>query len=136
MFVRHRICEGLTGIGNSEPIVLENNVKLKDKTFWDEFYEAAAKAFPLIQRCEGFDYALRDTEFRFGIEPSYIQDPYLVVSFFFPDKGSCYIERGLATGFYGSKVVYKTKFYRDYKRESKFIRFIDEWYDKIKSVKW
>ena len=47
--MRHRICEGLTGIGNSEPIVLDNNVELKDKAFWDEFYEAAAKAFPLIQ---------------------------------------------------------------------------------------
>lgn len=31
MFVRHRICEGLTGIGSSDPVVLDNNVELKDK---------------------------------------------------------------------------------------------------------
>ncbi len=81
--------------------------------------------------CEWFDYHLAEHGFYFGIEPSYIMDEMLIVYINFHNITSCSIERGIALGFYGSNVVSKIKTYRQYERKSKFIRFIDKWYEPI-----
>lgn len=126
----------LIGLGNPEPCELDNNIKLDKSKFWDSFLIELQKSYPIFSNFDGFDFHLAKNGFAFGIEPSYQFDELLIVYIDFYDKNNSYIERGLATGFYGSNCVSKTKFYKDYKRKSKFIRFVDEWYqpllDKLK----
>nr|DAI49906.1 MAG TPA: hypothetical protein [Caudoviricetes sp.] len=132
--MRHRIAE-ITGIGNPEPCRLDNNIKIEKNEFWDKFLQDCETTFPIMADCEGFDYHLAEHGFFFGIEPSYIMDEMLMVYINFHDINSCSIERGIALGYYGSNVVSKIKMYRQYKRKSKFIRFIDKWYEPITTNK-
>lgn len=69
-----------------------------------------------------------------GLEPSYQWDKMLVFQFDFEDKCNCLILTGTAFGPYGSDIALKMKYYKDYKRKSKLIKFIDKWYDKLKEV--
>ena len=132
--MRHRLCN-LTGIGCSEEPRLDNNVKLIDKNFWDKFLADAEKSFKIIAKYGGFDYRLEDNGFYFGIEPSYQGDPFFAIGFEFSDKSNCWIEQGIATGFYGANVVSHRKVYKEYKRKAMFLDFIDKWYDKISENK-
>ena len=133
--MRHNVVN-LMGLGNPEPCELDNNIKLDKSKFWDSFLIELQKSYPIFSNFDGFDFHLAKNGFAFGIEPSYQFDELLIVYIDFYDKNNSYIERGFATGFYGSNCVSKTKFYKDYKRKSKFIRFVDEWYqpllDKLK----
>lgn len=130
--MRHRINNGITGLGNPEPERLNNNFKLEKNKFWDDFLNDASANFRLISECGGFDYQLSDGIFRFGIEPSYERDPLLIIQFDFEDKDNCFIEKGISFGAYGSNVVKTYKFYGEYKYKSKFIKFIDKYYNELK----
>lgn len=125
--MRHRMID-LTGLGNSEPCELDNNVKLEKSEFWNSFMVECQKNFTFFSGYDGFDFHLSKTGFTFGIEPSYRLDELLIIYIDFNDKNNSYIEKGIAFGWYGSNCATKIKFYKDYKRKSKFIRFVDEWY--------
>ena len=129
--MQHRISKSL-GFGGGYQEELENNIKLDNSFPWDKFYEDAKNAFYLIKVYEGFDYHIWNDSFSFGIEPSYRDDPYFRVQFNFEDKGESWICRGRAFGYYGSKVGKVYKFYKEYERQSKFIAFIDKWYEPLK----
>ena len=128
--MRHRI-GGITGFGNSFPCELDNNITLGKSEFWDEFLEDCQINFKTISNYFGFDLSLTDNLFSFGIEPSYKYDDLQIIYIDLKDKGGCAIREGRAWGYYGTQVVTKIRYYRDYKRKSKFIRFIDKWYDKL-----
>ncbi len=124
--MRHNIVNAM-GLGNSEPCELDNNIILKKCEFWGNFLYALQNNFPQFTEDDYFDCHLSNTGFAFGIEPSYQFDDLLIVYIDFYDKNNSYIKRGFATGFYGANCVSKTKFYKDYKLKSKFVRFVDEW---------
>ena len=131
--MRHRICNMFTGMGNSEPVKLDNNVKLKNKKFWDCFLEDVMKNFKTMKEFKGFDFHLSENGFKFGIEPAYQYDDLQIIYFDFNNKDVCYLHQGRAFGFYGSRVVHTLKCYYEYKLKSKFIRFVDKWYEHIKT---
>ena len=126
----HRISTN-TGFGNSFPCELDNNVKLEQCQFWDSFLEDCKNNFKVIENYNGFDLSLSKEVFAFGIEPSYKYDDLQIIYIDLNDKGGCAIREGRAWGYYGSHTLTKIRFYRDYKKRSKFIRFIDKWYDKL-----
>lgn len=128
--MRHRICN-LTGFGNSEPIKLDNNIDISKSSFWDGFLKDAQLNFKTIDEYEGFDFHITNNGFTFGIEPSYQLDSLQIIHFDFNNKQDCYLEQGVAFGVYGSRCVTKIKKYSEYKTRSKFIRFIDKWFDLI-----
>lgn len=128
--MRHRICN-LTGFGSSEPIRLDNNINIHKNEFWNEFLKDVQLNFKTIDKYEGFDFHITSNSFTFGIEPSYKFDDLQIIHFDFNNKQNCYIEQGRAWGYYGSHCVTKTKKYSEYKNKSKFIRFIDKWFDLI-----
>lgn len=118
-----------TGLGNSEPVKMDNNIQLEKSEFWDNFLEDAIKTFSVIRDYNGFDYRIDENHFIFGIEPSYEGDDLQIIKFNFKDKNSSYIRQGHSFGAYGSNIVSKYRFYGDYKRKSKFVNFIDKWWD-------
>lgn len=128
--MKHRIISD-TGLGSNVPPLLPNNIELKNKTFWDKFYDSAAKAFKLIDDYGGFDYRLSDVGFDFGIEPTYQFDELLIIHFDFIKKEGSYIERGKAFAAYGTGIRSTTRRYGGYKRKNSFTTFIDEWYEVI-----
>jgi hypothetical protein len=126
----HRI-GGITGFGNSFPCELDNNVKLEQCEFWDNFLEDCQSNFKTIANYFGFDYSLTNDIFAFGIEPSYKYDDLQIIYIDLNDKGGCAIREGRAWGYYGTHTLTKIRYYKDYKKKSKFIRFIDKWYDNL-----
>lgn len=128
--MRHRIL-GFNGLGNPEPTILNNNKKIEKSDFWDEFLEDAIKNFKTISEYGGFDFQVAEDRFMFGIEPSYEGDDLQIIQFNFKDKSLCCIEQGRAFGAYGSDIVSKFRYYGDYKNKSKFVKFIDKWYEKL-----
>lgn len=128
--MRHRIGGGITGIGSSVPCRLTNNIKLPDEL--KEFADEMISQFHAMWNYNGFDIQLDNNGVYFGIEPSYKFDPLEILYFNFKSKDCCSYIRGVAYGFYGADVVTKSKNYVDYKYKTKFVRFVDKWYDKVR----
>lgn len=118
--MRHRIA-AITGLGNPNPVLLDNKGKLNYK-FADAVVETY---FP-----EGFDYKIMRDQVLVGIEPSYQFDPLKIVAIH-KDKKKSFIQTGRAWGGYGSQLSTTTKCYSEYKYKSKFVKFIDQWHDKL-----
>lgn len=128
--MRHRMF-GFNGLGNPEPAILNNNGQINKSKFWDEFLDDAIKNFKTIAEYGGFDFQVAEDRFMFGIEPSYEGDDIQIIQFNFKDKSLSCIEQGRAFGAYGSDIVSKFRYYGDYVNKSKFVRFIDKWYDRL-----
>jgi hypothetical protein len=118
--MRHRIVSG-TGLGNPDPVILDNKGEVP-KDFADEAIETYFKKW------EGFDFAINKDFVMIGIEPSYQYDRMKLVQIN-RDKSKSFIQQGRAWGCYGSQITKSTKTYGEYKRKSKFVRFVDKWYD-------
>ncbi len=117
--MRHRIASGF-GIGNANPPLLDNKGSVNTSYGFD----AIKKYF---QKYEGFDYQVSGTSVAVGIEPGYQYEPLLIVCIC-KNKSKSYIQRGKAWGAYGTQLVTTTKYYKDYKKKSKFIKFVDKWH--------
>lgn len=128
--MQHRISYML-GLGSPERPRLNNNITIPKDEFWTKFLVDCIDNFGPIAEYKGFDLHLSEMGFLFGIEPSYQYDDVLIIGIMFSDKRNCFIERGKAFGSYGSKQLTKIKVYADYKRQSKFIKFIDKWYEPL-----
>lgn len=126
-----------TGLGNPSPVIFDNQ--------WtdNEIFNKAVKSFfkdvlnslddKAINDIGGFDFKLelRENGFKilFGIEPSYMYDPYICYCFD-SDKERSYIHRGQAVGYYGADIKIKSK--KSYKRCSKeFRECIDKHYKNL-----
>ena len=121
----------MLGLGSSERPRLNNNITIPKDEFWTKFLVDCIDNFGPIAEYKGFDLQLSEMGFLFGIEPSYQYDDVLIIGIMFSDKKNCFIERGKAFGSYGSKQLTKIKVYADYKRQSKFTKFIDKWYEPL-----
>lgn len=126
-----------TGLGNPSPVIFDNqwtdNEKFNEtvKSFFEDALNSLDDEF--INDIGGFDFKLelRDNGFRilFGIEPSYMYDPYICYCFD-SDKKKSYIHRGQAVGYYGADIKIKSN--KSYKRCGKgFRECIDRHYDNL-----
>lgn len=130
--MRHRIGNARTGLGNSNPEILDNNGNLEKSEFWDRFQEDLSEILSLVKEYSGFDFYIGETEFNVGIEPAYAGERLQIIHFDFVDKNSCYKRTGFAFGLYGTGIRETYTFYGNYTYKSKFIKFIDKYYDDLK----
>jgi hypothetical protein len=123
--MRHRIIGAMqTGLGNPSPELMDNTGKV-DK----EMLKDAIDCF--FSKWEGCDFERKETGIMMGIEPAY-QYEHLKLVFLAADKKEhSFIQRGVAWGAWGSDICSTKKYYSDYKRKSKFVRFIDRWFGKV-----
>lgn len=126
-----------TGLGNPSPVIFDNqwtdNEQFNDAV--KLFFEDALNSLDdkVINDIDGFDFKieLRDNGFRilFGIEPSYMYDPYICYCFD-SDKEKSYIHKGQALGYYGADIKIKSN--KSYKRCGKeFRECINRHYDEL-----
>ncbi len=116
-----------TGLGNPSPVIFDN--KWTDNEKFNEvvklFFKDALNSLKdeTIDNIGGFDFKieLEDNSFKilFGIEPSYMYDPYICYCFD-SEKEKSYIHRGQALGYYGSDIKIKSN--KSYKRCGKEFR--------------
>jgi hypothetical protein len=118
--MRHRIVSGM-GLGNPDEVLLENKGQI-NKEFADD---AIASYF---EDEEGFDFQVEEDSVTIGIEPAYQYDKLKIVQIN-KDKSKSYIQRGKAWGPYGSQIAKNTTVYGDYRKRSKFVKFVDKWHE-------
>ena len=126
--MRRRITGNIcTGLGNPSPVIFDNgwtgNEKFNEtaKLFFEDALNSLKDG--TVNDVGSFDFKieLEDNRFRilFGIEPSYMYDPYICYCFD-SQKEKSYIHRGQALGYYGSDIKIKSK--KNYKKCGKDFR--------------
>lgn len=124
-------------LGNPSPVIFDNgwtgNEKFNEtaKLFFEDALNSLKNE--TVNDVGGFDFKieLEDNRFRilFGIEPSYMYDPYICYCFD-SQKEKSYIHRGQALGYYGSDIKIKSK--KNYKKCGKEFRgCIDRHYENL-----
>lgn len=119
--MRHRIVTSI-GLGNPDPVRLNNKGGLHE--------EFANEVLETFFNGDGFDFKVTKKEVLVGIEPAY-QHEKLKIICISKDKGLSFYEYGTSFGPYGSKILGKKKFYKDYKRECKFKRLVDKFHGQL-----
>lgn len=126
--MRRRITGNIyTGLGNPSLVIFDNewtdNKKFNDavKLFFEDILNLLKDE--TINNVGGFDFKieLENNSFRilFGIEPSYMYDPYICYCFD-SEKEKSYIHKGQAFGYYGANIKIKSK--KSYRRCGKEFR--------------
>lgn len=126
-----------TGLGNPSPVIFDNqwtdNEKFNEavKLFFEDVLNSLDDKD--INDVGGFDFKIEliENSFRilFGIEPSYMYDPYICYCFD-SNKEKSYIHRGKALGYYGADIKIKSN--KSYKRcGNGFRECIDRHYDEL-----
>ena len=144
--MRHRIgCAVNIGIGRSvgSAFNLDNNYERLTKeqeklvseickefliNFASWYYEGIEK------ECSadfGYD---EEGYFYIGWEPSYQYDPLNMLCFDLNDKGKSFRVYGTSFGPYGTQIASKFRYYKDYKRKNKYLKFVDKYFDKLKEA--
>jgi len=124
--MRHRIgIASWTGLGNPSKELMDNRGKLTPNM--KKMFREAWKNFPLMKKRQGCDYQIKKDEIRFGIEPAYMYNPVEMITLRKDKKYSSKL-LGYSWGAYGSGIAGTTRYYKDYKYKSKFVRFIDKWH--------
>lgn len=130
--MKHRFAGAeFTGFGGNAPTLISGKNTSKDIP--DELLNEIAKdcydtfSFKTYGYCEaGFD----GNEARFGIEPTYQFEDLKLIIICKNKEESRYIT-GRAVGAWASAIQQKTKEYGNYKKTSKFTRFVDKWYPRL-----
>lgn len=117
--MRHRMTSVCTGLGNPDKELLDNSGKINK-----EFADAVINTYMPGESC---DFKITDICVMAGIEPAYMYQRLKIVCIF-KEKEYSYIQDGYAFGMYGSGIVKKIKWYKDYKRKCKFVNFVDKWH--------
>lgn len=117
--MRHRIGGGITGLGNSSKVILDNTGKLNQ-----EFSDYMLNDF---FKGEGYDFKVTKKGVTVGIEPAYQMEKLRIVHID-KNKEESYYWYGTAFGYYGSQIVGKKMFYKDYKVNSKFKKLVDKYH--------
>lgn len=120
--MKHRLVNN--GFGANAEVHLNN---------WGSLNESFANAvmdFFALAETEGLDYQVDSDTVSVGIEPTYQYDELKIVKIVKNKEDSTYTT-GKSFGPYGSKVVSRTKRFGDYKRKSKFTKFVDAWHSAL-----
>lgn len=135
--MRHRIGCDCTGLGNSDPVRLNNEwTGNKDIDFMaQEIMSDAVKVF--FVELDGCDFQIetngKEVTVIMGIEPAYKWEKLRIICVS-SDENLSYEESGIAWGFYGSGIASKSKRYVDCKRAGPFRNFVDKWVPKLKKI--
>jgi len=127
--MRHRIgASASTGLGGtSAPPFIPNNrsgSKERDKLIQKCSKEACGLFFKSFGYCgAGVD----GDEIRIGIEPAYQYEPLKLI-ILSPELDDCALITGRAVGAWASRVISTRRDYGDYKKASKFTRFVEKWH--------
>lgn len=121
----------LTGIGNPDPELMDgqsSGKKALDKLInqcakdcYNTFFKDTKMDY------DGVDAGAQVDAVRLGIEPAYFGDNLKMIEIREKKELSTY-QTGHAFGYYGSGIRSRIRSYRQYKRRSKFVRFIDKWH--------
>lgn len=114
--------------GNNSPERLENVGTTTPEIL--AMFSEAIKTFPEMKLHEGLDYHIGSDLIFMGIEPSYFGDNLEIVTIA-RDKAQSTIETGHAFGMYGSGIRSRKKSYSEFKRPTRFTKFIDAWHGKV-----
>lgn len=135
--MRHRIGIGaITGLGNPLPEMIENTETTGSKERDDLIRACAKECYETFFKgskergidCDGVDAGITPAgDIRIGIEPGYMYWPLKIVEISREKKWS-QLMTGYSWGAYGSGLRKKHRRYGEYKKCSKFIRFIDKWH--------
>ena len=79
---------------------------------------------------DGVDAGLHLDAVRIGVEPGYMYWPLKIIEID-PVKERSMLMSGYAWGPWGTGLRTKKKFYLEYKKKGKFVRFIDKWHPKL-----
>lgn len=101
-------------------MLLDNRGELRD-----DFYDAAVKEY--FKEWEGCDFQIGEQSITVGIEPTYQFDELKIFSICLDIGESSYIT-GKSWGPYGSGIAKRVRYYRDYKSNCKFTRFVNTWH--------
>lgn len=129
--MRHRPeAAAMTGLGNPAQAILDNEWtgSEKDDAVIRAMLDEAIKLY--FQEYGGCDFTISKHCVRFGIEPSYMYQ-HLKMIHIDREKGSSYFQQGIAWGGWGSDIASNKKWYSDYKKRGKFVKFIDEWHPRL-----
>lgn len=127
--MKRRGIAAYTHIGGGGPSMLSNegNITNDMRAMFNEAIEL------YFQKWEGCDYQITKDAIEFGVEPSYQYEDLKIISLN-KIKDESYIATGYAFGAWGSAIRGTTKYYRDYRRSSKFTKFINNWHPIIYGV--
>jgi hypothetical protein len=136
--MRHRIGGGITGLGNPSAAMMMNNwptVRRQNSLVRRCLQNAVDLFFTKHYKIGDFedveawcDFGIDKYGLMIGQEPAYIWQ-YLKIVYICNVKELSYIENGVAFGYYGTSIGARRKYYKDYKRNCKFVRFIDRWHE-------
>jgi hypothetical protein len=130
--MRRRIGDaGATGLGNPVPELIsgrstgdeqrENLIRAAAKECYETF------GFKQYGYCDAGE---EGNEVRLGVEPAY-QYEHLKLIIVAREKDCSRFITGRAWGAWGSEIASTMREYGDYKRRSKFVRFIDKWHPRL-----
>jgi len=123
--MRHRMgVGGITGFGNPRQARLRNNKQFLTKEI-KQFCKDSLKEY--FSKDGWLDFDIEENRITVGQEPAYMYE-HLNILCLQKEKGNSFFQTGIAWGGYGSSIAITTKFYKNYKYKSKFIRFIDKWH--------
>ena len=138
--MRHRIIGDFNnGLGNPSPCVLDNEWRgsKKIRSEVKGCLKDGVDTFEFLKKLGGCDFKILlkkegDLELvSFGYEPAYMYEHLYIVSINLVNKEESFVYTGYARGAYGSDICGTIKQYKDYKRASKFTRFVDKWYETL-----
>ena len=135
--MRHRIMNEIClGRPNGTDFELDNNWKGTPNPFRLLISEMSIEALKTFKPLENygqldFGFNLAEGLIAIGIEPTYQFDDLFIIVFDLKDKQDCKIITGKSFASWGNGIKKRTKFYKDYNRQGKFVKFIDKWYDRF-----
>lgn len=127
----------ITGFGANAPTKLDGK-KTGNKQFdrlcsqcSKDCYETFFKGTKLDE--EYVDAQFKDNVLKIGIEATYMYDHERIITIA-ATKENSYFEKGYCRGAWGSGICSTRKYYSEYKRKGKFIRFVDKWHKKLYDI--
>ena len=124
--MRHRIVTG-TGLGNPAREMIDGR-ETKNKKLNALIKESCKEAHDLFFKKFGYcDAQHRHEEIKIGVEPAY-QGEELKIIAINKEKHHSFFETGYAFGLYGSGIRATKKYFSDYKKKNKFVKFIEKWH--------
>jgi hypothetical protein len=114
--MKHRLVHN--GLGANAEVLLDNQGRINK-----EFANAALDFLKL----EGLDFQVGEHYVSVGIEPTYMYQPLKIITISRNKDDSTYVT-GTAWGPYGSGIAKRVRRRGNYKKKSKFTKFVDEWH--------